>query len=118
MWFFFLKEIMKRYEMVKSHEEFNEIINKGNKIKGKYVYIFSKEKEYLKPNYGIAVGKKLGNAVVRNKFKRQFRNIVDNNRFLFKNNHNYIIMIKKEANNASFSDLENDLINTLKKGNS
>ena len=105
---------MKRYEMVKSHEEFNEIINKGNKIKGKYVYIFSKEKEYPKPNYGIAVGKKLGNAVVRNKFKRQFRNIVDNNRFLFKNNHNYIIMIKKEAN----SDLENDLINTLKKGNS
>lgn len=118
MWFFFLKEIMKRYEMVKSHEEFNEIINKGNKIKGKYVYIFFKEKDFSKPNYGIAVGKKLGNAVVRNKFKRQFRNIVDNNRFLFKNNHNYIIMIKKEANNASFSDLENELINTLKKGNS
>ena len=118
MWFFFLKEIMKRYEMIKSHEEFNEIINKGNKIIGKYVYIFFKEKDFSKPNYGIAVGKKLGNAVVRNKFKRQFRNIVDNNRFLFKNNHNYIIMIKKEANNASFSDLENDLINTLKKGNS
>ena len=109
---------MKRYEMVKSHEEFNEIINKGTKIKGKYVFIFSKEKEYPKPNFGIAVGKKLGNAVVRNKFKRQFRNIVDNNRFLFKNNHTYIIMIKKEANHASFSDLENDLINTLKKGNS
>ncbi len=118
MWFFFLNANMKRYEMVKSHEEFNEIINKGNKIKGKYVFIFSKEKEYPKPNFGIAVGKKLGNAVVRNKFKRQFRNIVDNNRFLFKNNHNYIIMIKKEANHASFSDLENDLINTLKKGNS
>ena len=107
---------MKRYEMVKSHEEFNEIINKGTKIKGKYVFIFSKEKEYPKPNFGIAVGKKLGNAVVRNKFKRQFRNIVDNNRFLFKNNHNYIIMIKREANNASYSYLENDLINTLKKG--
>ena len=118
MWFFFLNANMKRYEMVKSHEEFNEIINKGNKIKGKYAFIFSKEKEYPKPNFGIAVGKKLGNAVVRNKFKRQFRNIVDNNRFLFKNNHNYIIMIKKEANHASFSDLENDLINTLKKGNS
>ena len=108
---------MKRYEMVKSHEEFNEIINKGNKIKGKYVYIFSKEKEYPKPNYGIAVGKKLGNAVVRNKFKRQFRNIVDNNRFLFKNNHNYIIMIKREANNASYNDLQNDLVKALRKEN-
>ncbi len=109
---------MKRYEMVKSHEKFNEIINKGNRLKGKYAYIFSKEKEFDKPNFGIAVGKKLGNAVVRNKFKRQFRNIVDKNRFLFKNNNNYIIMIKREANNASFSELETDLINTLKKGNS
>ena len=109
---------MKRYEMVKSHEEFNEIINKGNRLKGKYAYIFSKEKEFDKPNFGIAVGKKLGNAVVRNKFKRQFRNIFDKNRFLFKNNNNYIIMIKREANNASFSELETDLINTLKKGNS
>ena len=109
---------MKRYEMVKSHEEFNEIINKGNRLKGKYAYIFSKEKQFDKPNFGIAVGKKLGNAVVRNKFKRQFRNIVDKNRFLFKNNNNYIIMIKREANNASFSELETDLINTLKKGNS
>ena len=44
MWFFFLETIMKRYEMVKSHEEFNEIINKGYKQKGKYVLIFSKEK--------------------------------------------------------------------------
>ena len=102
--------------MVKSHDDFNEIINTGRKIKGKYVNIFFKEKEYIKPNYGIAVGKKLGNAVVRNKFKRQFRNIVDNHRFLFKNNNNYIIMVKREANNASFSELENDLINTLKKG--
>ena len=101
--------------MVKSHENFQEIINKGNKIKGKYSIVFYKEKEYPKPNFGLAVGKKLGNAVVRNKFKRQFRNIVDNNRFLFKNNHNYIIMIKREANNASFSDLEKDLINTLRK---
>ena len=109
---------MKRYEMVKSHEEFNEIINKGNRLKGKYAYIFSKEKEFDKTKLGIAVGKKLGNAVVRNKFKRQFRNIVDKNRFLFKNNNNYIIMIKREANNASFSELETDLINTLKKGNS
>ena len=90
---------MKRYEMVKSHEEFNEIINKGNRLKGKYAYIFSKEKEFDKPNFGIAVGKKLGNAVVRNKFKRQFRNIVDKNRFLFKNNNNYIIMINKKGVN-------------------
>ena len=69
---------MKRYEMVKKHEDFNEIINHGQKLGGKYIIIFSKSKEYPKPNFGIAIGKKCGNAVVRNKLKRRIRNIIDN----------------------------------------
>ena len=100
---------MKRYEMVKSHEEFNEIINKGEKKSNKYMIIFSLKKDFSKPNFGIAVGKKIGNAVERNKLKRQFRNIIDNNRFCFQNYHNYIIMIKKEAKSARFIDIENSL---------
>ncbi len=106
---------MKRYEMVKSHEDFNEIIKNGSKIKNKYMIIFKESKNFEKPNFGIAVGKKLGNAVTRNKYKRQIRNIVDKNRFLFANNHNYIIMIKKEAKLATFQDLEKELINSLRK---
>ena len=106
---------MKRYEMVKKHEDFNEIINTGKKVKGKYLIIFSMAKDYQKPNFGIAIGKKCGNAVIRNKLKRRVRNIVDNNRLLFKNNKNYIIMIKGSANVASFQELEQDLINLLIK---
>lgn len=102
--------------MVKSHQSFDEIITKGKKTKGKYTIIFSQEKDFIYPNFGIAVGKKIGNAVIRNKYKRQFRNIIDNNKKLFKNYQNYIIMIKREANNASFSELEKDFIETLKKG--
>lgn len=107
---------MKRYEMVKSHDDFNKIINHGKKINGKYMIIFYMQKEFEKPNFGIAVGKKLGNAVIRNKFKRKIRNIIDNNRFCFKNNHNYIIMIKKEANFATYQMLEKELLGILKKG--
>lgn len=106
---------MKRYEMVKKHEDFNEIINTGKKVKGKFLIIFSMAKDYQKPNFGIAIGKKCGNAVIRNKLKRRVRNIVDNNRLLFKNNKNYIIMIKGSANVASFQELEQDLINLLRK---
>ena len=108
---------MKRYEMVKSHEEFNKIINNGKKISNKYMIIFILKKEFIKPNFGIAVSKKIGNAAERNKLKRQFRNIVDNNRFLFKNYYNYIIMIKKEAKIAKFQEIENSLKNLLGDGN-
>lgn len=105
---------MKRYEMVKSHDEFNEIIKKGKKIGGKYLNVFYIKKDYDKPNFGIAVGKKLGNAVIRNKYKRWLRYIIDNNRILFKNYNNYIIMIRKEAKDATFKDLEECLINLMK----
>ena len=108
---------MKKYEMVKKHEEFSEIINTGIKLKGKYLLIFYKNKTYTKPNFGLAISKKVGNAVLRNKLKRRLRNIIDNNRLLFKNNKNYIIMIKKEAALASYKELENDLINLLRKDN-
>ena len=104
---------MKRYEMVKSHEDFNTIINTGKKTTGRGLIIFQKSKDYPKPNFGIAVGKKLGNAVVRNKFKRRFRNIIDNNKELFSNYNNYIIMIKKEALNVSYEKLEKELVRLL-----
>lgn len=106
---------MKKYEVVKSHEQFNEVINKGNKIVNKYFIIFSLQKNELTPKFGIAVGKKVGNAVVRNRFKRQIRNIIDNNKFLFKNNCNYIIMIKKECLNISYNLLEENLIELMRK---
>lgn len=106
---------MKRYEMVKKHEDFNTIINKGKKISNKYMLIFYLKKDFEKPNFGIAVGKKIGNAVERNKMKRIFRNLVDNNRLLFKNYYNYIIMIKKEAKNASYQILNEEIKKILKK---
>jgi len=108
---------MKRYEMVKSHEDFNIIINKGHKISSKYILIFSLKKEEEKSNFGLAIGRKVGNAVERNHLKRQYRSIIDNNRFLFKNYYNYIIMIKKDAKDISFDILEKDLINLLRKEN-
>ena len=108
---------MKKYEVVRTHEDFNKVINQGEKVSNRYFIIFLMPKEERRPHFGIAVGKKLGNAVVRNKFKRQVRKIIDNHKLLFKNYHNYIIMIKKEAVGVSFAVLEKYLVNLLTKGN-
>lgn len=106
---------MKRYEMVKRHDDFNLIIGKNNKIKSRYFILFSMEKDEVKPHFGIAVGKKIGNAVIRNKMKRRVRNIIDSNKLLFKKYHNYIIMVKKESVGLPYDLLENDLVSLLRK---
>ena len=107
---------MKKYEIVKKNTYFNYIINTGRFISNKYYSIYYKDSEDDFPKFGLAVSKKCGNAVDRNKIKRQLRNIIDDNKKLFSIKMNYIIMVRKEVLNVSYLQMEEQLINLIKKG--
>jgi ribonuclease P protein component len=107
---------MKKRDIVKSNILFNEIIDKGYRISNKYYVICRMKKEEESNKYGIAVGKKIGNAVVRNKIKRQIKNIIDQNYNMFPNNHNYIIICKKEILDLTYQDMTNELVKLINKG--
>ncbi len=107
---------MKKYEIVKKNTDFNDIINTGRCIRNKYYSIYYKDSEDDFPKFGLAVSKKCGNAVDRNKIKRQLRNIIDDNKKLFSIKMNYIIMVRKEILNVSYLQMEEQLINLMKKG--
>lgn len=106
---------MKRKETIKDKKLFNNIIRNGKFVKNKYYVIYNMIKDESNINYGVAISKKVGNAVTRNKLKRQTRAIIDNHRNLFKNNHNYIIMIRKSCSNTKYKNLEEALIELLEK---
>ncbi len=105
---------MKKNEVVKDNKLFNTIIKTGKKIQNKYLYIYYKENDVLFPRFGIAVGTKIGNAVIRNKLKRQIRMILTNNKKIFSNNQDYIIIVKKACLNASYKEVENEVKNLEK----
>ncbi len=106
---------MKRTETIKDQKLFNNIIRNGKFIKNNFFVIYNIRKENDQINYGIAVSNKLGKAIVRNKLKRQTRAIIDNHRNLFKNGHNYIIMIRKGSVGAEYQDLDRALVELLEK---
>ena len=109
---------MKKRDIVKSNILFNDILNNGKRSANEYFVICSEKKDELNKKFGIAVGKKIGNAVTRNKIKRQLRNIITNNINLFPNYHNYIIIVKKSVLDLSFKEMElnvNDIINKGEK---
>ena len=95
---------MKKRETVKSNIAFNKIINEGKKVSNKFFTIFYVEKSFDKVNFGITVPKRVGNAVVRNKLKRQTRHMIDDNKFLFKNKRDYIIIVKEKCLEDSFTN--------------
>ncbi len=106
---------MKKKYVVKEKLEFNKIIKNGKKIQNEIFIIFCQDNKNNFSRFGIAVSKKLGNAVIRNKIKRRIRNIIDNNKFLFKKNKNYIIMIKRSVASFDYNILNEKLIELIKK---
>lgn len=106
---------MKKYEIIKKNTDFNDIINTGAYIKGKYYYIYYKDNEFKFSKFGLAVSKKCGNSVMRNKIKRQLRSIIDNSKDLFQNGVSYIIIPKRNISEVNYQEMNEDLISLLKR---
>ena len=64
-----------------------------NEVNYKDYIIYIERKEDVGYHFGLSVGKKVGNAVTRNKVKRQLRSIIDEKNY--QNGLNCIIIVKK-----------------------
>jgi ribonuclease P protein component len=105
---------MKKYEIVKEHKDFDNIINTGKYKKGTFFVIYNKDNNLNFNRFGIAVSKKNGTAVIRNKMKRVTRMILNKYKNMFKNGNDYIIIVKRNAIEAKYIVLEEDILNIIK----
>lgn len=108
---------MKKNSIVKSNKEFTNIIETGRQYKNRFLVIYFKKNQHSKNRFGITVGTKVGNAVVRNKFKRQIRNIVDNCKNFYSKDSDYIIIVRKSCLSASYDDLNSSFNKIIKNIN-
>ena len=112
----YIGDYMKKINIVKENQLFNDIINNSKCVKNNNLVLYQKINEKNKYyRFGISVGKKIGNAVTRNKLKRQIRNIIDNNKNYYENNKDYIIIVRKACLNCSFEQINNSFLDLIKK---
>ena len=106
---------MKKENIVKKSEDFNRIIKKREGKSNNY-FIINKEKNLdNKAKFGITFTKNIGNAVTRNKIKRQVKSIIDNNENIYNKDETYIIIAKKSVLDLNYSELEKELISLFNK---
>ncbi|WP_368486430.1 ribonuclease P protein component [Spiroplasma sp. DGKH1] len=105
---------MKKKFTVKKNHEFQNIINKGSLLKTNGYFIYYKKNNLTYHRFGISVGKKLGNAVIRNKIKRQIRSML-NIDYSTSYGYDYIIIVRKNYFNNSYEDNKNILLNSIIK---
>lgn len=104
---------MKKINILKKNTDFDRIIRSTRSIKYKDYIIYKEEKNQAYYNFGISVSKKIGNAVVRNKIKRQLKNIIDEKDY--KKDVNCIIIVRKGILNKTYDEKKNDLFEAFEK---
>lgn len=101
-------------ERLKSPRDFSTVYTQGKPNFGKYVVVSVLPMDGKNSRVGFAVGKKVGNAVARNKIKRRLRAIMQGQAGRIVPGFDVIVGAKKRSVTASFRDLEEDVCRVLK----
>ncbi len=104
---------MNKDRIIKKSKDFTKIISLKESVKSKYFSIYYQKSE--NNLYGITVPKKIGKAHIRNKIKRQIKNIIMTNEINIQNNFNYVIIVKEAILELNYQSIKRELLNLFKK---
>lgn len=102
-------------ETLKSNNEFKRVFLSGDKRIGKYVILYFLPVERNINRYGIITKKYIGNAVKRNRIKRILREILRNKYSNLLSGYDIVILARKNIINASFKEIEEDIVKLINK---
>ncbi len=104
---------MNKDKIIKKSDDFTKIISSKSVVKNKYFSIYYQESD--NNLYGITVPKKIGKAHIRNKIKRQIKNIISTNENNIQNNFKYVIIIKEAILELTYQNIKKELLTLFKK---
>jgi len=104
---------MNKDKIIKKSEIFSKIINGNKSIKNKYFSIYYETSD--SNLYGITIPKKIGKANIRNRIKRQIKNIIITNENSIQKNYNYVIIVKEAILELNYASIEKELLTLLEK---
>ena len=99
---------MKKEYRIRKNEDFSKIISKKTSLANQSFIIYYTKNDISHIRVGISVSKKLGNAVVRNKIKRQVRSLV-NETFNFEENIDFIIIVRNKYLQLSYEENKKEI---------
>ena len=111
---FFLKKTMKKAYRVKKNEDFQTIIKKKKSVASRDFVVYYDSNGLSHARIGVSVSKKLGKATIRNKIKRQVREIARTS-FDFDQSMDYLIIVRQHYLYQTFDENKQDLIRLQRK---
>lgn len=104
---------------LRRNADFLAIRSQGKPYRCPYFALFShvraqESADVLSPRIGISAARRVGNAVVRNRIKRQFREIFRLHQHELKPAVDIVLSLRQPAGRASYQELEQRFLHALK----
>jgi ribonuclease P protein component len=107
---------MKVKYRVKSHEDFQEVIKEKKTVSNRIYILYYKKNELKHSRLGISASKKIGNAVTRNKIRRQIR-MMAQQVINFENSIDYCLIVRKQYLEESYENNKKEFSILIEKAN-
>jgi ribonuclease P protein component len=104
-----------RYRLLRS-SDFDRTLKAGRRASSAYLALFVSDNELGRPRVGLAVSRKLGNAVVRNTIKRRLREAVRPLVMTAQLGRDVVIVARARAVDAEYARLRQELEMLWAKG--
>lgn len=107
---------MKKTYRIKQNEEFQQVLQHGSSFANRQLviyYVENKDQHHFR--VGLSVGKKLGNAVTRNRIKRYLRQAFYELEDTIKPTVNIIIIARHPTVNMNFHQIKSSLSHLIYK---
>ncbi|MFW6139930.1 MAG: ribonuclease P protein component [Acidobacteriota bacterium] len=108
-----MNESLSSKERVKKKKEFLSTYKKGNRYRGAYLIVIFRANELPYSRVAAVAGKRIGNAVRRNKAKRWIKALFRKKKDLLKDSKDLIIIAKENIAKASWKNLQKDLTKAI-----
>lgn len=108
---------MKKINIIRKNEDFLKVIKNNRPYKNNYFLLFVLKNDVCRYRFGISISKKVGNAVTRNRIKRQIKSILDENKKRYKKDYDCIIIVDRKIINLTFFEIRENLNNLILKAN-
>lgn len=105
---------MKKTNRIRKNEEFASIIDKRHSKASSSFVVYYNERSEDHARIGISVSKRLGNAVMRNKIKRQVRMMLQESINFNETLYDYIVIVRNAYLSKTYADNKKDLEKTIK----
>ena len=108
---------MKKTNIIKKNFDISKVLDSKKGYRNRYFNVYYNENNVGKYRFAVCVSKKIGNAVTRNKVKRQVKDVIDKSNLVFNSNTDYVIIIKKEINEIKYSEIKQKFNGSIKESN-